>query len=182
MGFYSSAAGTLGAGGGIIMQVKYPHEALLVQQTAQHLANFILSFITNIAVLLAFGVVPDWKIIIFPVMALPLFFLGAGIGLVVSVINVVSADLNRGFTFIMSILMFLTPVIYSSKVDNPILQKVMTWNPLTYLVGGLRDVIVYGRLDHLDRYLYATLLAFFVFMFAWRLFFISEEKVIEKMI
>ena len=82
----------------------------------------------------------------------------------------------------MSILMFLTPVIYSSKVDNPILQKVMTWNPLTYLVGGLRDVIVYGRLDHLDRYLYATLLAFFVFMFAWRLFFISEEKVIEKMI
>jgi lipopolysaccharide transport system permease protein len=182
MGFYSSAAGTLGAGGGIIMQVKYPHEALLVQQTAQHLSNFLLGFIMNIAVLLAFGVVPDWKIIFFPVMALPLFFLGAGIGLVASVINVVSVDFNKGFNFMMGILMFLTPVIYSSKVDNPILQKVMTWNPLTYLVGGFRDVIIYGRLDYLDRYLYATLLSFFIFMFAWRLFFVSEEKVIEKMI
>jgi len=65
----------------------------------------------NIMVLLAFGVAPDWKIILFPVMALPLFFLGAGIGLVASVINVVSPDLNRGFNFIMGILMYLTPVI-----------------------------------------------------------------------
>ncbi len=182
MGFYSSAAGTLGAGGGIIVQVKFPHEALLVQQTAQHLANFLLTFIMNIMVLLAFGVAPDWKIILFPVMALPLFFLGAGIGLVASVINVVSPDLNRGFNFIMGILMYLTPVIYSSKVENPILQKIMTYNPLTYLIGGFRDVIIYGKLEYLDRYLYASLLAFFVFMFSWRLFFVSEEKVIEKMI
>lgn len=182
MGFYSSAAGTLGAGGGIIMQVKYPHEVLLVQQTAQHLANFMLSFIMNIAVLLAFGVIPDWKIILFPILALPLFFLGAGIGLVASVINVVSPDLYRGINFVMGILMFVTPVIYSSKVENPILQQIMHYNPLTYLIGGFRDVIIYGRLDSPDRYLFATLFAFLAFMFAWRLFYISEEKVIEKMI
>ncbi len=100
VGFYNAASETLGAGLGIILQVKYPHEVLLIKQTAQHLANFILGFSLTIVVLLAFGVVPSWKIIFFPVVMLPLFFLGAGIGLVVSVFKVVIVDLQSGFNFI----------------------------------------------------------------------------------
>ena len=74
MGFYGAATGTLGAGAGFIMQVKFPHEALLIKQTAQHLANYLLGFVMNIIVLLAFGVIPSWKIIFFPIMIIPLFF------------------------------------------------------------------------------------------------------------
>ena len=182
MGFYGSAAGTLDAGGGIIMQVKYPHEALLVKQTAQHLANFLLSFLLNIIILVIFGVIPSWKIIFFPVVILPLFFLGAGMGLVASVVSVVAIDLRRGFDTALGLLMFITPVIYSSKVEDAILQKVMVYNPLTYLVGNVRDLILFGRFDYSDRFIYSTIFALVVFLLSWRLFYISEEKVIEKMI
>lgn len=182
MGFYSSATETLGAGSGFIMQVKYPHEALLIKQTAQQVANFLLSFVLNIMVLLLFGVIPSWKIILFPVLILPLFMLGAGIGLVVSVGNVVATDLGKGFNILLTMLMYITPVIYSPKFDNPLLQKIITWNPLTYLVGDVRDIVIYGKIEHLDRYLLSSLFALVVFMFSWRLFFISEDKVIEKMI
>ncbi len=182
MGFYDAGAGTLDAGSGIIMQVSYPHEALLVKQTAQHLANFLLSFMLNILILIVFGVTPSWKIIFFPVAILPLFFLGAGMGLVASVISVVAIDLRKGFDTALGLLMFITPVIYSSKVDDALLQKVMVYNPLTYLVGNVRDLILFGRFDHPDRFLYSSLFALFVFLLSWRLFYISEEKVIEKMI
>lgn len=181
MGFFSSATETLGAGSGFIMQVKYPHEALLVKQTAQHMANFLIAFIVNIAVLLLFGVVPSWKIIFFPIMIVPLFLLGAGMGLVISVGNVVAVDLGKGFNLMLSLLMYVTPVIYSPKFDNPLLQKIIIWNPLTYLVGDARDMIIYGKIEHMNRYLLASLLALIVFMFSWRLFFISEDKVIERM-
>jgi ABC-type polysaccharide/polyol phosphate export permease len=70
-----------GAGSSFIMQVKYPHEALLVKQTAQHLANFLLGFILNIIILVAFGVIPSWKIAFFPVIILPLFFSERVLGL-----------------------------------------------------------------------------------------------------
>jgi lipopolysaccharide transport system permease protein len=182
MGFYTSAAGTLGAGSGFIMQVNYPHEALLVKQTAQHLANFILSFALNIVVLLAFKVIPDWKIVFFPLFVLPLFLLGAGMGLVISVISVVSSEIQKGFEIVLGLVIYVTPVIYSPKYNNPLLQKIIKWNPLTYLVGGVRDIVIYGRMDHVDRFLYSSLLALIVFLLSWRLFFISEEKVIEKMI
>jgi len=182
MGFYGSAAGTLGAGGGFIMQVKFPHESLLVKQIAQHLATFFIGFLMNIVVLLIFGVVPSWKIIFFPAVIMPLFFLGSGIGLVIGVINVVAVEIQRIVDAFFGFLIFLTPVIYASNISNPLLQSVTKWNPLTYLIGGARDIIVYGRIDNLDKFLYASLLSLVIFIFSWRLFYISEEKVIEKMI
>ena len=182
MGFYGAATGTLGAGAGFIMQVKFPHEALLIKQTAQHLANYLLGFVMNIIVLLAFGVIPSWKIIFFPIMIIPLFFLGAGIGLVISVINVVAMDLTKGFNFVFSLLLYITPVIYSPKVENEFLRLIIKWNPLTYLIGTVRDIIIYGKIENFDRYIYSSAIAFVVFILAWRLFFVSEDKVIEKMI
>ena len=182
MGFYSSAAGTLGAGAGFIMQVKYPHEALLIKQTAQQLANFLLGFLLTIIFLLFFKVIPSWQIIFFPILIIPLFLLGAGIGLVVSVINVVATDLQKGFDFVLGLVIYITPVIYSPNFDNQTLQGIIRWNPLTYLVGGVRDIIVYGKMEHWDRFFYATLFSLLVFLLSWRLFFVSEDKVIEKMI
>jgi len=103
-------------------------------------------------------------------------------GLVVSVIGVVATDLQKGFDFLLGMVLYITPIIYSPNVENHFLQSIIQWNPLTYLVGGVRDMIVYGRIEHIDRYIYASIFAMIVFVFSWRLFFVSEEKVIEKMI
>jgi lipopolysaccharide transport system permease protein len=182
MGFYGAGESTLGAGAGFIVQVKYPHEVLLLKQTAQHVANFLIGFASNIVVLIAFGVIPHWKIVFFPVLILPLFFLGAGLGLIMSVIAVVAPEIRTIWNLFLGFLVFLTPVIYSTDFDNPLLQKVIRWNPLTYLIGGVRDEIIYGKMSSPWRFCLACCLALFVFMVSWRLFFISEDKVVEKMI
>jgi len=122
MGFFDSAKETLSAGQTLVMQVNYPHEALLFKQTAQHLANFSIAFVMNIAVLLAFKVIPGWQIIFFPLVVLPLFFLGAAVGLVASMISIVAVDINRVINMGMGLLMYMTPVIYSDKVDSQLAQ------------------------------------------------------------
>jgi lipopolysaccharide transport system permease protein len=183
MGFYTSAAGTLGAGSGFIMQVKYPHEALLVKQTAQHLANFLITFGVNIVILLIFGIVPHWSILLLPILTLPLFFLGAGMGLITSVISVVATDVSNIFNILLSFAFYVTPIIYSSdKFTSKLLQKIIEINPLSYLIGATRDMIIYGRYEHWDRFAIVSILSVVFFMISWRLFFVSEDKVIEKMI
>jgi len=176
MGFYSSASGTLTAGAGIITQVKYPHEALLAKQTAQHLAGFIVTFI------IIFRVIPSPLIFLFPVLILPLFFLGAGMGLIVSVISSVATDVEKIVSILLGLVFFATPVIYAKSSMNPIFQKFVDWNPLTYLIGGVRDAIIYGKIEFLDRFLLVGLASLIFFMLSWRLFYVSEDKVIEKMI
>jgi lipopolysaccharide transport system permease protein len=182
MGFFNSAKETLSAGQALVMQVNYPHEALLFKQTAQHLANFSIAFVMNIAVLLAFKVIPGWQIIFFPLVVLPLFFLGAAVGLVASMISIVAVDINRIINMGMGLLMYMTPVIYSDKVDSQLAQTIIKWNPLTYLVCSARDIIIYGRLYDAKGYFICTAISFLLFMISWRLFFVSEDRIIERMI
>ena len=182
MGFYDSAKTTLSSGEALVMQVNYPHEALLFKQTAQLLANFLIAFLMNIIVLIIFGVIPSWQIIFLPLVILPLFFLAAAIGLVVSMVAVVAVDVDKIITMGMGLLMWVTPVIYSKDVESPIAQLLMKWNPLTYLVCSARDIIIYGRLYEPTGYFICAGASLILFLIAWRLFYVSENKIIERMI
>ena len=182
MGFFNAAKETLSAGKALVMQVNYPHEALLFMQTAQHLANFLITFGITIVVLLLFGVVPSWKIVLFPLVIAPLFFLAAAIGLVVSMIAVVSIDFDKIMNVCLGLLMWITPIIYSDKVDNQLVQTLIAWNPLTYLVCSARDIIIYGSLYSTAGYCVCAGFSFVLFMISWRLFYVSEDKIIERMI
>jgi len=181
-GFQGAASGILGAGAGFITQVNYPHDALLLKQILMQLANFLISFILNIIILLFFGVTPSWMIVLFPILILPMMFLGMAIGLVISILSVVSPDIQKAINFVLGLVMFITPVIYSSNVDNQTLRHIIKYNPLTYLIGGPRDAIIYGKIEHLDLFLIFSFVSLLLFLFCWRIFYITEQKVIEKMI
>lgn len=180
--FYNSARGTLSSGGGLIHQVNYPHEALLFKQTASQLAVFSMNFAVSVIVLLAFQIVPNWKIIFFPLVALPLFFLGAGVGLIFSMVSIVAVDLDRVMNYALGLLIFTLPIVYSSDVQSPTLQAVIKWNPLTYMVCSARDIVIYGRLYAPNAFYICAAASLALFLVAWRLFFVSEEKIIERMI
>lgn len=190
MGFFGAGATTLTAGASLVFQVDFSHEALLLKQLASLLASFLITFILNIIVLLLFGILPSWKIIFFPFVILPMFFLGAGIGLIVSMISVVAMDLTKIINFAHALVFFFTPVIYSGNIEDlfkdneysSIVQLVIKFNPLTYLVCSARDIIIYGELYNIKGYFISAIVSFILFFLAWRLFYISEKTVIERMI
>jgi ABC-type polysaccharide/polyol phosphate export permease len=63
-----------------------------------------------------------------------------------------------------------------------VLQAIINWNPLTYLIGTVRDATIYGRVSYWDKYFIAGGGALLIFLLAWRFFYLSEEMIIEKMI
>ncbi len=180
--FQNAATGTLVAGNGFINQVNYPHEALLLKQVMIQMANFTLSFLMVLAVLLFFQVIPSWKIVLFPIVILPLFFLGTSIGLCISIISVVFPDLERVAVFLTGLVMYITPVIYSQDVSDPLLSSIIKYNPLTYLIGGARDCVIYGRIDNIGVFIGIGLFTFLMFLVSMRLFYVTEQRVVEKMI
>lgn len=183
MGFYGSAAGTLSAGGGFINQVKYPHEALLIKQTAQNIANFSITFLINFVILLVFGVTPSIGILLLPILAIPLFLIGAALGLLISVISVVASDISNITGICLSFVFYVTPIVYTKdSVESPILEKLIDYNPLTYLIAGTRDFIIYGKMADPEIFVIVSVLSLVLFLISWRLFFVSEYKVIEKII
>ena len=182
VGYYRSATATLTAGQSFILQVKYPHEALLVKQALEQAANFGVALLLNLVILFCYGVRPSWMIVLLPVTTLPLFFLGAGLGLIIAVIGVVMAEIKRVCDLCMGFLIFLTPVIYVASATSPASQQLFKWNPLTHLIDAARSTILYGRIPDPVAFAWSALLSFIVFACAWRLFFVSEGRVIEKML
>ncbi|MDE0838953.1 MAG: ABC transporter permease, partial [Kiritimatiellae bacterium] len=133
-GFYESAANSLGAGN-LMLQVNFPHEVLFVKNTLGGVINFMLSFVTTIAMMMVYKVYPGWEALLLPLMVLPLFFLGAAIGLLVAMVRVVAFDVSRIIAILMGFAMWTTPLLYSdTKPPSPILKLVNDYNPLTYLV------------------------------------------------
>lgn len=163
------------------MQVQYPHEALLFTQTAQQLANFIIAFMLNILVMITFGIMPSWKIVFLPFVAMPLFFLGAAIGLVASMFSILAVDMSKVINIGLTMLMWLTPIVYSDRVTSPLVREIIRWNPLTYLVCSARDIVLFGRLYNAENYAICSVLSVVLFLVSWRLFYIAEDRIIERM-
>lgn len=181
MGTFNATSASLRNGSSLILQVNFPHEALVVKELANTFAGFLISMVMIAVVLIIFQVYPDWTVIFFPLTLIPLIFIGAGIGMVVAVITVVAHDISRIVSMGLGFMMFLTPVIYTPKINNELIQIIIKWNPLSYLIGGTRDIILFGRIDNLYGYIISTSFSIIIFLFSWRLFFLSESKVAEKL-
>ena len=182
MSFFSSTSQTLQIAAGFIQQVNFHHEALVFKQGLQNLTNFGISLIINIVVMLSFGVIPTWFILLVPLFIIPIFFLAASAGLMVSILSTLTSDVSRIASFFLSLLMFITPVIYDSSEKVVWLQQCNLYNPLTYLITAPRDLILTGTMSNPFYYIVSIVMAILLFMVALRFFYISEKKVIEKMI
>ena len=182
IGLYEAASNTLLAGKDLILQVNYPHEALLFQQAAQQVANFSITLLLNLVVLLLFRIIPAWQTIFLPFVIIPLFLFSSGIGLVVSMINVVAIDISRAISMLLALGLYITPIIYSNEFGHELVQTMIKWNPLTYLVCSCRDLIIYGTFYSTGGYLVSSIFSFLFFMISWRLFYVSEHQLVERMI
>lgn len=180
MAFYSAAASSLTSVGGLLVQAKFSHEALVAQQMAHTVIVVIVNMLLLLSVWGIFGATFHWSVLLFPFSLIPMFLLGTGIGMVVSVFAVLIRDMTKTITTLLGLAMFMTPVVYAADVQSAWLQRLIAWNPLTYLVGGARDLVLQGRIGYPARYAVSVLLAATVFLVAWRLFFMSEQKVAEK--
>lgn len=181
MAFFSAAAASLTSAGGLLIQAKFSHEALVAQQLAHTVIVVIVNLLLLMAVWGVFGATWHWSALLLPLGLVPLFMLGTGIGMAVSVFAVLIRDMTKTVTTLLGLAMFMTPVIYAPDVPSEGLQRLIAWNPLTYLVGGARDLVLEGRIGQPAGYGASVLLAAAVFLGAWRLFFMSEQKVAEKL-
>jgi lipopolysaccharide transport system permease protein len=180
-GFYQSATQTLTAAQSYILQVRYPHEVLLVKQALEQTVNFAAALVVNLLAFLWFGVKPSWMLVLLPLTTLPLFFLGAGLGLIIAVLGVVAAEFKRLCEVALGLLLFITPVLYNPAALGPRFQEILRWNPLTHLLDTARSTMLTGTIPDPLAFGLSTLFALVVFLVAWRLFYVSEHRVIEKL-
>jgi ABC-type polysaccharide/polyol phosphate export permease len=177
--FFNMSAETISGGRGFIGQVSYPHEALMIKQCLQAFSLFLISLAFNLILITIMGYPPTWWVLLVPVLILPLFFLGAGVGLVFSVLAV-TGDIQKAGAVLFNLMLYSLPILYAPKTEG-MLSLINRYNPLTYLFVFIRDLVLLGDTTYLQPYLLVSAFSVLFFMVCLRVFYVSEMLVIERM-
>lgn len=182
VGAYQVSSNVLIEGGRLMITLRFPHVVLVAEKILVHIISFAIPFAVNIVVLLLYGIPFTIWSLLFPLTLIPLLFLGLGLGLMVALMRVVAVDLAMLIDKGVGFLMFLTPIIYAPKVSLPILAKVISYNPLTYLIGFSRDLLTAGTFFSPAIYMWMCMGSIVVLGFGFWAFTKFERKLVEKMI
>jgi lipopolysaccharide transport system permease protein len=166
----------------LIMRTNVPKVAL----AASSLASIGYAVLTNLAMILImmiiFHVPLGWNCLAFLPLILPMIMLGIGIGLAASVISIIIKDTVTIITQTLTIVMFLTPVIYVAKnLKGRLLYKVMMDNPLTYLVDVPRSILFGQGTEYWPQFIGVTLLSFAVLLLGAKIFEIVQDLIAERL-
>lgn len=108
--------------------------------------NFMISCIIILIFCLIFGVGISVQLIVVPLISLIEGMLILGIIYILSAINVYVQDIEYIVQFILNMLFYGTPVLYSLSQfsgANRILYSLIAYNPITILIDAYRDCFLY---------------------------------------
>jgi lipopolysaccharide transport system permease protein len=167
------------AGGGMVVKINFPKEALVIASLGQALVDTLIRMGLLVFIFSYYRVVPQWTTVFFPILLFPLLLLTLGLGFLLSLLNVIIRDVGHMVTMGTTLLLFLTPVLYPAGKSG-ILAAVSAYNPLAALVVGARDMVVTGRLTDPGHYAWATGFCVVLFLVSWRLFHMVEPRMAER--
>ena len=78
--------------------------------------------------------------------------------------------------------MFITPVIYvADTIDNPVVQALIHYNPLSHLVHVPRSLFYLGETTQWGAYALSVAFAAVVFALGVYAFYLLQDKVAERL-
>jgi lipopolysaccharide transport system permease protein len=143
-GAFNGAGGSLVGNSHLISKVYFPRLVVPLSSLAVALVDFGVVFVIAIPLILAFGIVPGWQIILLPAFILLTLFIALGAGLWITALTVKFRDFRFITPFIVQIGMFVTPVGYRTDV-LPNWSTLLNLNPLTGVINGVRWSLLGGR-------------------------------------
>lgn len=129
----------------LVQKIYFPREVLPLAAVAAALVDFLVASTVFVVLMLSFGVVPSWKIIVLPVVLILQIFLTIGIVLVSAAANVFYRDLRFVIPLGLQLLLYATPIIYPVSQVPEQIRSFYLLNPMATFIESYRAVILYNR-------------------------------------
>lgn len=168
---------------GIIKKVYFPREILVISQVLSGLINFFISCIIVVLFCLAFNVGVSIHILAIPLVAIVQAILSLGILFILSSVNVYIQDLEYIVSFIINMLFYGTPILYSlDQFSNAgVLAKLIQLNPMTTLMNSYRDCFLYHEWPDLLSLCLVLLLGLLILIIGYFIFKKLEKGFAEQL-
>lgn len=153
-----------------VKKVIFPIELLSISNIGSLLVqmgfNLIIIILGKVIFLHSFS----WKIIIFPLILIPLIFLTLGMSWLFSAVGVFIRDMQQTASIIVLVLGYMTPVFYPITLVPEKIRWIMRLNPLTFIVDSGRKILIYNILPDVHQYLLILFISYLIMMLGLKFF------------
>ncbi len=151
----SAACGSVVGNGALVKKVSFPREILALASVGASLVHFFLQAIVLLGALLLFRYVPSpTYMLLIPVALVVLLLFAAGLGILLSAINVYARDTEHLLELLLLAWFWLTPIVYPYRqVADQLGGKAFLYrllNPITPIVMTFQRAI-YNKLEPLGN-------------------------------
>ena len=175
----SASSNSIVGAGSMVVKINFPKISLVIAALGQAIAEFIVRLVLIAILLVIYGVAPSWTSVLLPLVLLPLMLLTLGFGLILSLMAGIFRDVIYIVSFFTTLLLFLVPALYPPP-QTGMLVALNNWNPLSHLIVGCRDLLISDGLSNPSGFLFAAIFSIVIFLISWRIFFISESRIAER--
>jgi len=141
-GTINESANSLVANSGMITKVYFPRLILPLAAIFSKLLDFVISFVILLVLLIYFKVVPGLGIVFLPLLLVQLLMTSLGIGMILSAMAVQYRDVKYALSFIVQLLLYTAPVVYSTTAVPEEWQFVYSLNPMVGVIEGIRAMFL----------------------------------------
>ena len=140
----TGTSNTFTGNAGIFGKVYFPRLVTPISTIITNVLNLLIQFALFMIIWVGFyftqgGVHLTWVAALFPVLVLQLSLLGLGFGVIISSLTTKYRDLQVFLDFGVSLLMYLTPVVYTaSSMGERLFAKIVMLNPVSPIIELMR--------------------------------------------
>lgn len=174
-----AASNSLVKAGPMIIKINFSKKALVFASVGQSIVPFLIQFILVVVLFLVYKITPGIGILLVPLLVIPIMLFTLGFGFILSLLNGVVRDIGNALAFLITFLMFLTPILYA-KPKMGILQTITKINPLYYLVSTPRELILMGTFSEWRGFLITSIVSIIIFIMCLIVFHLTETRVAER--
>lgn len=130
----------------LIKKVYVPKYIFVLSRICSSFINLLASFTALIIVMIATRSELHWTVLLSFIPIGLLVLLSLGIGLLLSAVTVKFRDVMHLYSVLMTVLLYLTPVIYPISILPEWLKSLVMWNPLTNIIMMFRGLVLYNTM------------------------------------
>jgi len=161
----------------LIRKLYFPKIILPLSKALVGLAEFAIISLLFLAVIIYYGISPNWKLLFIPAIILVLCLFSTGLSFMLSAATIKNRDLNHIIPFLVNFGIWFTPVFYPISIIPEQYKNLLYLNPMASIIQLFR-VCVFNEAFN-PYMLLGIALSFLIFIIGFFYFKKMEDHIVD---
>lgn len=126
----------------MLSKIYFPRVIYPLTPVLARLIDFGISLVLIVLVGVYYQVVPTWKVLLLPFFILMMIAVPAGVGMWLSAMSVRFRDVKHAMPFVVRMLIYSAPIVYSASSIPESYRLVYSLNPIVGVIEGFRACLL----------------------------------------